>query len=70
MGNEEEGLREVIVRLGMSLYRALKTKVRVGSELSEEYMMRVGVHQGSVLSLLLFAIMMDVITENGREGLM
>ena len=29
-----------------------------------------GVHQGSLLSALLFAIVADVIKENGREGLM
>ena len=33
-------------------------------------MAQVGVHQGSVLSPLLFAIAVDVITENAREGLM
>ena len=40
----------------MSLYHGAKMKVRVGSELSEEFLVRVGVHQGSVLSPLLFAI--------------
>ena len=32
--------------------------------------MKVGVHQGSALSLLLFAIVVDVITESVRNGLM
>ena len=40
----------------MSLYHGAKTKVRVGSELSEEFSVQVGVHQRSVLSPLLFAI--------------
>ena len=48
----------------MSLYEGAKTRVRVGLELSEEFEVKVGVHQGSVLSLLLFAI-----TENMRNGL-
>ena len=33
-------------------------------------MVQVGLHQRSVLSPLLFAIAMDVISENAREGLM
>ena len=53
----------------MSLYHGAKTKVRVGSELSQKFLVQVGVHQGSVLSPLLFAIAVDVISENAREGL-
>ena len=52
----------------MSLYCGAKTKVRVGSELSQEFLVQVGVHQGSVLSLLFFAIAVDLISENAREG--
>ena len=54
----------------MSLYQGAKTKVRVGFELSEKFLVQVGVHQGSVLSSLLFAIAVDIISENTREGLM
>ena len=65
-----KGLPEVIVRVVMSHYYRAKTKVRVGSELSQEFMLQVGVHQGFVLSPLLFAIAVDVISENKTEGLM
>ena len=34
----------------------------------EEFEVKVGVHQGSVLSPLLFAIVVDVITKNARRG--
>ena len=61
-------LSEVIVRAVMSLYDGAKTRVRVGSAYSEEFEVKVSVHQGSVLCPLLFAIVVDVITENARRG--
>ena len=42
----------------------------MGSELPEEFLLQVIVHQGFVLYPLLFEIAVDVITENAREGLM
>ena len=65
----KKSLPEVIVRVVMSLYHGAKTKVQAGFELSEEFLVQVGVHQGSVLSPLLFAIAVDVISKNAREGL-
>ena len=56
-----------MVRAVMSLYDGAKTKVRMGSAYSEEFEVNVGVHQGYVLSPLLFAIVVDVITENARR---
>ena len=67
---KKKGLPEVIVRMVISLYHRVKTKVCVGSESSEEFLVQVGVHQGSVLLPLLFAIAVHVISENAREGLM
>ena len=66
---KKKGLIEVIVIAVISLYYQAQMKVRMGSELSEEFLVQVGVHQGSVLSPLLFAIAVDVILENTREGL-
>ena len=66
----KRGLPEAMVRAVMSLYEGAKTRVRVGSELSEEFGVKVGVHQGSVLSPLVFAVVVDVVTESAREGLM
>ena len=62
----KKGLSEVIVRAVMSLYDGAKTRVRVGSAYLEEFEVKVGVHQRSVLLPLLFAIVADVITENAR----
>ena len=48
----KKGISEVMVRAIMSLYEAAKTRVRVGLELPEDINVKVGVHQGSVLSPL------------------
>ena len=64
----KKDLSEVIARAVMSLHDSAKTRVRVGSAYSEEFEVKVGVNQGSVLSPLLFAIVVDVITENARRG--
>ena len=42
------------------MYEGVKTRVRVDSELSEELEVKVGMHQGSVLSSFLFAVVIDV----------
>ena len=66
----EKGLPEILVKAVMSLYEGAETNVRVGSGLSEEFSVKVGVHQGSVLSPLLLAMVIDEETENARKGWM
>ena len=44
-----------------------RMKVRVGSGTSEEFEVRVGVHQGSVLSPQIFAFVVDVVIEHVRK---
>ena len=51
----------------MSLYEGANTRVRVGSELSEEFEVKVGMCQESVLSPFLFSVVVDVI-EIARES--
>ena len=65
------GLAEVLVQAVMSSYEGSRMKVIVGSGTSDEFGVRVGVHQGSVLSPLIFAtgIAVDV-TKHAREGLL
>ena len=64
----KKGLSEVMARAVMSFYDGAKTRVMVGSAYSEEFEVKVDVQQGSVLLPLLFAIVVDVITENARRG--
>ena len=65
----KKSLPEALVKAVMSLYEGLRTKVRVASGLSDEFGVRVGVHQGSVISPLIFAIVVDAVTEQARKGL-
>ena len=44
-------------------YEGSKTKDKVGSEFSQEFYVAAGVHQGSVLSSFLFAVVVNVMTE-------
>ena len=59
------GIPEVLVKSVMSLYKGARTRVRVDSELSVEFEVKVGMHQGSVLSPFLFAVV-DIVTEFAR----
>ena len=63
------GIDEWIVRLVQAMYRNARSRVRVGSEYSEEFEVGVGVHQGSVLSPLLFIIVLEALSRDFRVGL-
>ena len=64
----KKGLSEVMVPAVISLYVGAKTRVRVKSAYSDEFEVKVGAQQESVLSTLLFEIVVDVITENAKRG--
>ena len=68
MAMRKKKVSEVVVKAVMSLYNGAKTKVKVGSGLLDEFSGNVGVHQGSVLSPLLFVIVVDAVTERVRDG--
>ena len=64
----KKGIPEVLVRAVIGLYKGAKTKVKVGTHLSEDFEANVVVHQRSVLSPLLFAIVIDFATNEIKEA--
>ena len=50
----KKGIPQVLVRSAVSIYEGAKTRVGVDSKLSEEFEVKVGMHQGSVLASYLF----------------
>ena len=53
---------EWLVRIVQSMYKEVRSRVRVGDEYSNSFDVRVGVHQGSVLSPLLFVIVLEALS--------
>ena len=58
------GIDEWLVRLVQSTYKDVRSRVRVGDGYNEEF----GVHQGSVLSPLLFIIVLEALSREFRTG--
>ena len=59
-------LREI--KAIMEMYTNIETSVKVEYTRSESFDVIVGVHQGSILSPLLFVLVMDEVTKDIREG--
>ena len=64
----KKGIPEVLVWAEMSLYIGTMRKVKDGTHICKELKANVGVHQGSVLSQLLFAFMIDFVPRDIKEG--
>ena len=56
------GVEEWIVRLVQAMYANARSPVCVGEGFSKEFEVKVGVHQGSVLSPLLFIIVLEALS--------
>ena len=54
--------------LVQGMYANARSQVRVGKGFSQEFEMKVGVHQGSVLSPLLFIIMLLALSREFPAG--
>ena len=63
------GVEEWLVRAVMAMYTEAKTSVKTQDGPSDKFEVKVGLHQGSVLSPLLFVSVMEVITHEARTGL-
>ena len=50
------------------MYANARSRVHVGEGYSEEFEVKVGVHQGSVLSPLLFIIVLEALSREFRSG--
>ena len=59
------GVDEWLIRTVVALYTEACTVVRTDAGLSESFEVKVGLHQGSVVSPLLFADVMDVVVKVG-----
>ena len=57
-----------IVRLVQGMYANVRSRVHVGEGYSKEFEVKVGVQQGSVLSPLLFIIMLEALSGEFRSG--
>ena len=57
-----------LIDLVMALYRETRSRVRVAGETSDSFEIVVGVHRGSVLSPLLFILLMEEATRECRVG--
>ena len=63
------GVDEWIVLVIRAMYEDTTTKVRLNLRESNAFSVKVGVHQGSVPSLLLFIIVCEALSREFREGL-
>ena len=59
---------EWLVRIVQFMYKEMRSRVRVGDEYSNSFDVRVDVHQGSVLSPLLFVIVLKALSMELRTG--
>ena len=62
------GVEEWIVQLFHGMYANAGSDFRVGEGFSQEFEVKVGVHQGSVLSPLLFIIVLEVMSREFQAG--
>lgn len=68
-GLRKVGVAEWVIRVVMSMYENAKSAVNINGTTGEGFNVKVGVHQGSVLSPLLFAIVLEALSREFRTGL-
>jgi hypothetical protein len=63
------GVNEGLATVLKSMYADTLKMVKLDSNVSKEFEVKVGVHQGSVLSPLLFIIVLEALSQKFRGGL-
>src|SRR5271163_1660086 len=63
------GVEEWLINVTKAMYEGATTAVKLRSGESKEFEVKVDVHQGSVLSPLLFTVVLEALSEEFREGL-
>ena len=63
----KSGIVEKYVQLVQDMYEGSQTVVRCAVETTESFKVKVGLYQGSALSLFLFAVIMDRLTDEVRR---
>ena len=64
---KKSGIVEKYVQLVQDMYKESKTVLRCAIGTTESFKVKVGLHQGSALSLFLFAVIMDRLTDEVRR---
>ena len=60
---------ECFTKAVMKMYKEVLSQVKVEVADSKEFAVRMGIQQGSILSLFIFAVVMDMVTEEvANEG--
>ena len=62
------GVPERIAAIVQPMYNDAKSKVKVNGSYSDEFEVKIGVHQGSVLSRLLFTIVLEALSREFRKS--
>ena len=61
-------MEEWAVHVIQGMYSNAKSWVRVNGQISDEFEVQVGVHQGSVISPLLFILVLEALSREFRTG--